>query len=146
MNISSLMMMDQDALRRHVKLVTAPLSETVRKARTVVHNSVVVANAKFHWIKVMRELVEATHFDERAGVGVAAFLRWEKSKQAPGRLFPAALIFLAASAKKRLRESLDVQEATLVAINEMNDKMAYCTKEIIKLRACREDATHGSPR
>ena len=136
--------LDRGALRRHIKLVTAPLEESIQKARTIVHLQDLVAGGKKIWTKdVMPQLIAATHHttsltkrSNDLGDGFSSFDRWRKDNRSSERMFPAALIFLASAAKKKLQDFLSVQRGLDAAIEEHQKQMNYCNGEIERERNC----------
>ena len=51
-------------------------------------------------------------------------------------MFPAALIFIASAAKKKLQAFLEVQKGLQAAIEDHQDQMNYCIQEIQREKNC----------
>ena len=133
--------LDADELRRHIKLVTAPLADSIARAREMIHHQDLVAGGKHIWTsQVMVQLIEATHHTsihskrtEEIGTSFPSFDRWRKDQRgSTQRMFPASLIFLASAAKHKLRISLNMNQSLMDAICNNQKEMITCTLNIAK--------------
>ena len=97
------------------------------------HNSVVVANAKFHWIP--DEGVVENAFGREQG-RYRVILAMEKSKVAPGGSSQQLLFSWPRPRKSDLRNACR-SGSNLIEINKINKEMRYCW---------RDKETEGEPR
>ena len=140
----NLLDLDQDELKRYLKKVKQPLLESIDKARTIIHLQDLVAGGKKNWTQlIMPQLLTATHHTEsltkrtiEQGDAFPSFDRWIKDNRGKQRMFPAALIFIASAAKKKLQAFLEVQKGLQAAIEDHQDQMNYCIQEIQREKNC----------